>query len=547
MRITFRNQVATLKAHSNHFDPEGNAARLEALNQLARLTLPGGQDLVTYHDCLLFISAYPSDPQQALLAEKGLQRIALHLKSFGSVQPVSRTNTGMPFTPTVTRFTHDQVRWLMAHPHCQTTLDRFEDADLDLNDVLKLTLPSLERSETTAGLNNTDLLDVLRVPERQRLSFLLDELSRLDELPYIKDHLFDRLGVYVRVTPTHRSFSKAFNRLPGLEPYYQKEFLRQFDIRALLNQPVGSPQLMDTDQRQQIVRIIKNAMAITARETDPATYMDEPSLRLYHLERGISVAIYTMIPSRQLPLESYVGYTAFKNGFAVSYGGAWVFGPSANFGINIFETFRNGESAYVMAQLLRLYRQVFSINYFEVEPYQFGLDNPEGIASGAFWFYYKFGFRPLDKTLRALAQQEAEKIKSRKGYRSGPKVLTQLTGSSIGLSLGGHVSQRVPSIMLQVTRMIRKSYGSSRLLAEKMCRETFARDTGIKIPDDPGQLQVMTEVALWRAAMQINDPRKLDLMKAMISVKPGDLYAYQQLLHAYFSLKDTPSTSGHTQ
>ncbi|MBK9983286.1 MAG: hypothetical protein IPP15_12935 [Saprospiraceae bacterium] len=57
--------------------------------------------------------------------------------------------------------------------------------------------------------------------------------------------------------------------------------------------------------------------------------------------------------------------------------------------------FRNGESAFILAQLLRVYKHVFKLSYFEVEPYQFGLDNPEGIASGAFWFYYRFGFRPL--------------------------------------------------------------------------------------------------------------------------------------------------------
>ena len=140
--------------------------------------------------------------------------------------------------------------------------------------------------------------------------------------------------------------------------------------------------------------VVKNSMAITARETDPTTYMDAGSLKVYHLERGVSIATYSMIPSRQLPLESYIGYTAFKNGFPVAYGGFWVFGDRSNFGINIFESYRSGESGFVMIQLLRVFRQVFHIKTFEVEPYQFGLDNPEGIVSGAFWFYYRFGFRP---------------------------------------------------------------------------------------------------------------------------------------------------------
>ena len=119
-------------------------------------------------------------------------------------------------------------------------------------------------------------------------------------------------------------------------------------------------------------------MVLTGRETDTSTYMDENSFRLFELERGISVAIYGMTPERQLPLESYVGYTLFKNGFPAAYGGAWVFGERSLFGINVFEQFRGGESGFILCQLLRVYRQAFNVNYFEVEPYQFGLDNPEG-------------------------------------------------------------------------------------------------------------------------------------------------------------------------
>lgn len=536
MRITFRNQAALLREYVNRFDAISNTIRLEALLHLAELPLPTGKDLLTFHDSLLFVAAYPSDQRQAKLAEKALERIAATIQSKRTTPHLSWINSGLPFTPTVARFTHDQVRWLMAHPHCRTTLERFDDAALELNDVLKLTLPAVERSETTAGLANNDLMDVLKVPVRNRLSFLIDELSRLDPLPFIKDHLFDQIGVYVRALPLHRHFSKAFNRLPGIETYFQKEFLKSFDIRALLDQPVNPPQDLDMDEKQQVVRVIKNTMVLTARETDPTTYMDEDSLRLYHLGRGISVAIYTMIPSRQLPLESYVGYTAFKNGYAVSYGGSWVFGSGANFGINIFETFRNGESAYIMAQLLRVYRQVFSIGYFEVEPYQFGLDNPEGIASGAFWFYYKFGFRPLDKELRTLAHNEAGKIKSRKGYRTGPKTLIKLTGSNIGLTLDQKAPQRVPDITLQVTKMIQRSYNGQRQLAEMMCREKFARDTGMQIPVDPGQIQVWTEIALWKEALRVTNPPLLSLMAEMIQAKPTDLYTYQELLRSFYSL-----------
>lgn len=540
MRITFRNQVKALRQSLNQYDPLGMENQAQALVQLTKLPLTTGKDLVEYYEALLFMAAYPTDSTRLKRAENELARISRFLNSKTIRHPALHVNSGMPFTPMVTRFTHDQVRWLMAHPHCRITLEKFEEEALELNDVLRLTLPSLERAETTAGLNNTDLMDVLKVPVKGRLEFLVRELSRLDQLPYIKDHLWDSMGVSIRITPIDKTFSIAYNRLPGIVPYYQPSMLKRFDIRGLLDQPVGLPELLSQEGKQTIVRVIKNAMAITDRETDPGTYMDEQSLMVYHLDRGVSVAIYGMIPNRQLPLESYVGYTAFKNGFAVSYGGAWIFGERAQFGINVFETFRNGESAYIMAQLLRLYRQVFEINYFEVEPYQFGLDNPEGIASGAFWFYYRFGFRPLDRELRQLAEKEAGKIAARKGYRTSSKTLIELTGSNIRLKLGQITPPKVADVAVRVTSMIQKKYQGYRMIAEAACREQFIIRTGMALPQDQEEDNVLTEVALWAAAMQIEDQDALLLMRDMIRAKTKDVYAYQTLLLRFFKIISRP-------
>ena len=40
---------------------------------------------------------------------------------------------------------------------------------------------------------------------------------------------------------------------------------------------------------------------------------------------------------------------------------------------------------------------------FVVKPYQFGKGNPEGLKSGAFWFYYRLGFRPVRDDIREQA------------------------------------------------------------------------------------------------------------------------------------------------
>lgn len=496
------------------------------------MSLPVNRDLITYFEILLFIIAYPADSKQLFLAEKELMRISRYLKTNRKSQSKLFENSGMPFTSTVTRFSHDGVRWLLAHPHCNTDLNSFETPILQLNEVLRLTLTSVEKSETTAGLGNIALMNTLLVAEKNRLRFIIDELSRLDHLPYVKDHFYDRLELFVRVTPNDKLFSKAYNRLDFTSPFFNHELLKKFEIKDVLNKALPAYAEMSEGERE--ISVIKNSMAVTGRETDPTTFMEERSLRLYHLERGISVAIYSMIPSRQLPLESYIGFTSFKNGFPVAYGGAWVFGERANFGINIFESFRNGESAFIMAQLLRVYRHVFNLCYFEVEPYQFGLDNPEGIASGAFWFYYRLGFRSLDKILGQKANEEHEKILTKKGYRTSHKTLIRFTASSIGLKLSRSVPPAVVDITSRVTRMIQHMYNGDRILAETDCRTKFLLKTKIKATHGENQNQVLTEVALWAEAMNIKKTHQLDLLAQMITTKPDDVYAYQDLVISFF-------------
>jgi hypothetical protein len=187
-----------------------------------------------------------------------------------------------------------------------------------------------------------------------------------------------------------------------------------------------------------------------------------------------------------------------------------------------------------MAQLLRVYRHVFKINYFEVEPYQFGLDNPDGIASGAFWFYYRYGFRPLEPYLLQLAKKEAEKIASRKGYRTSSKTLIEFTGSNVGLKLGKTVSPKVADITSRVIHMIAKRFKGNRLTAETYCRQNFLTKTKWNASLSTEENEVLTEVSLWAEAKKVSKLEKLNLMVQMIHTKPKDVYAYQATLLSYF-------------
>ncbi|MBL7973461.1 MAG: hypothetical protein JNJ85_01020 [Candidatus Kapabacteria bacterium] len=535
MSAGFNARVSTLRKLSTQFNEASNTKLLHTLQTLASMPLPLSPVLERYCDTLQFVCAYPANVIHMFRAEQELQRITLFLKKNRTAIPQTLYNTGLPFTPFVTRYSHDCTTWLTTHPDCNVMLEEFRDAHYTLNDILKCTLPTVEQAETSAGLDNNELLHALRVPRKQRLEFLLNECSRLDTMPLVKDMLFDAMGMMIRITPTTERFSRAYNRIPVGAHFYHSEIYKRFDHVALLQTPLPQHIALTSAQQQHLTTVIKNTMALTSRETDPVTFLDEQSLRYYQLERGISVAIYGMTPQRQLPLEQYIGYTLFKNGLPAAYGGSWVFGGNAKFGINIFEPYRGGESGYVMCQLMRVYKHAFNIGTFEVEPYQYGQDNPDGIASGAFWFYYRFGFRPVDATLRTLAHSEFQKIKKDKTYRSPEKTLLRFTESAIVLKLHKHTTPNIATITAHITRMIQRTYNSNRQRAEQECVNSFMALTNIAYPHTTNEQRVLTEVALWRAALNITDTGKLQLLTRMVTTKPTDVYAYQQLLLELFT------------
>ena len=163
---------------------------------------------------------------------------------------------------------------------------------------------------------------------------------------------------------------------------------------------------------------MKISLALNFRETDPVTFADNDELEVFDMGRGLRIALVGMQKQKRLSLESYIGYMSFRNGVPVAYGGGWIWGQRCRIGISIYPEFRKGESAWLFVQVLRLYYQYFHARHFIVRANQFGKGNRDGLKSGAFWFYFKLGFRPVHDKQRQLAYEEWKKILADKGYRS---------------------------------------------------------------------------------------------------------------------------------
>lgn len=480
--MNFTNRLRALRAVQNHFDAQARETQRSHLDALSKTMLPTTAALADYHDTLLFLAAHPGDADLERRVEREFARLERHAKKHARNAKATAAweDRGMPWVPIVVRFSHDALRWLAAHPHVKLELESLEPGAADLNDLFALTLPALERAETTAGREAFELLEVLCVPRRDALAMLLREFARFDSQPLVKDFLFGLLDLYVRIVPTDRRFSKPYNRLPVTATWHQGDTVKRFDVGAVLATPLPAARTLDDRALDEAVRVLRNTMALTIRETDPASYIDTRSLRIHDLDRGLACATFGMTPDRQMPLESYVGFTLFKNGLPVAYGGSWVFGRRAAFGMNIFEPFRGGESGFMMAQVLRCYRQRFGATYFQVDAHQFGLDNPDGIASGAYWFYYRHGFRSIDPTIAAAVKREKARLDAKPGSRSSPKTLVAFTGSDVALDLepGAPIPPRPDDFAAKLTRWIAQRHGGNRPAAEADGVDRLARTLG---------------------------------------------------------------------
>ncbi|MCK6641898.1 MAG: hypothetical protein L6Q81_17615 [Bacteroidia bacterium] len=391
------------------------------------------ESLVGYHDALLFIAAYPSSESLYREACSRLDKFASLIRRFNSKHKNSfekLINSGIDGTEVQGAFTLPLLHQFVSLYPDSISLHSFGETSGDAGDILKpFVLP------TESDLCDTDL-SIEELAEklfgRKKQLHKLVELFSTERVPEtICENQFSKLNAFATLKLNSELRGRTTARLACNKPFAHKEFIRKADPVAFVNSALPAHVDLSISEKVALRRTAMCMLASLSRETDPITLSEDSDLEYFELERGVSVALFSTRASRRMPIDSYIGYMLFKNGIPLAYGGSWIFGNRALFGINIFEPFRGGESNLIILQLLRVYRQNFGIDSFSVEPYQYGKDNPEGIASGAYWFYYKLGFRSDDRQLRKLADVEMKHMKKNSEYRSSSKVLTNFTASNI--------------------------------------------------------------------------------------------------------------------
>ena len=143
--------------------------------------------------------------------------------------------------------------------------------------------------------------------------------------------------------------------------------------------------------------------------------------------RGVELFLVGIEPERRLPLRAAYGGFVVKNGVPIGYIEGLAFFERLEIGFNMYYTFREGESAWIYAQVLKLHRDALGVTSFSIDPYQLGYENAEAIDVGRFLVLPQARVPP-DRSRRAVAFSSARSGGSppTRAYRSSSATLRRL-------------------------------------------------------------------------------------------------------------------------
>jgi hypothetical protein len=455
--------------------------------------------LIRFHEILLFLCAYPQSRAVLTRAEKILASFPRRIEQFSRTRDAdlspfeAQEVSGIAGTSMTSTFSYFIARWLARRHRGEVAID-WEDYEetARLGASWPRFLPLLEEDALVeANVPYMDWLRAVTRDGRRDLPWLIECFERMDITEREKAEIYESLKLWVRWTPRSFKVTRTGMRLPVREVFYQKQpLLRRSDVS--LGRELSGPWLpirrLTRREGEEILERIRDTSTIRYRELHGFTFGDASRVVHARVGRGVEFFFNGVPPEHRLPLRAYHSAFIIRNGVPIGYAEGISLFERVEIGFNIYYTFRDGESAWLYAQVLRFYRQMLGVSAFSVDPYQIGYENEEGIESGAFWFYRKLGFRPVRNELMKLAMQEERKAAARPGHRTSPETLREL-------SVGHMLYEQAPSqpgewdrfhvrnLGLAVARRMARDFGGDAARIRSASATSVARALGIRTTD----------------------------------------------------------------
>jgi len=414
----------------------GGAADLKVsrLRRLARTELATPSQVLRLHEVLCFLRAYPDDARVLLLARRMLADFARRPDLLRHAD--SLADTGIAGTEIRYRFFWPTARWLAARwPH----LLRLDRGDADAATRLAPALPILASSAATEWLSGARLPPFEALARlRGRLqptdaACLVDMIERLPGDSFTREALADGIDATYVLEPGSDGPARGRAHFAAAPFAFQSAPPRRDrpDLRAALKVPPRAVRVLPARDGAALIELARCAMVTRARDLMAFEYATPHGVQLVDDGGGLAFTFGGVVAERRLLLPAIFGGLMLRNGVPIGYLQLDVLGSHAAVSFNMFETFRGSEAAFVFSRLLAATRHVFQATSFSIEPYQLGQGNDEAVESGAWWFYYKLGFRPRDSRSIRLARAERRRIRADSAHRSSERTLRALADSHL--------------------------------------------------------------------------------------------------------------------
>lgn len=534
---------------------DSDAKSLRALRQLSKSKFSDADSLIRFHETLLFLRAYPPSAKVLKQVEGILKTFARRVSKLRradvDLSPLDNPDvSGIAGTSVTSNFSYAIVRWLVAKFPAQISIDWdwFEEEER-FGATMPRFLPLLEEDAMVEA--HVPYRDWLRAAKGRanELVWLIEGFESLKIADKARAELYDSLKIHVRWRFGAR-VSRTSMKLPVRRTFFHDSPLiprRAISLAAELAAPSIPVERLSPALGEKILDMARETSAVRYRELHGFTFGDARRVLKANLGRGTEAFVVGVPTENRLPLRTYHAALIFKNGVPVGYFEGLSIFERMESGFNLYYTFREGETAWLYARILRLMRQLLSVNVFSIDPYQVGHENEEGIESGAFWFYRKLGFRPVRPELMKLTLSEERKMSADPRQRTSARTLRRLAGGhmlfeSPGASEGVWDRFQARNVGLAVQRRLAREFGGDAQKMRAHSVDVVERALGLRERDwSAGQRLALENLALVLAMIPMDgwSSGEKQLAARIIEAKAGGNEArYVQLMHGHSRWRD---------
>jgi hypothetical protein len=458
------------------YGPGRAAIKISLLSVLERAPLRTAEEILRLHEHLCFLRAYPDDgavlAQVVRMLERFSQRADLHRHR------ADVADTGICGTVIHYPFFWPTARWIAARWPTLFYIDwNNVENHQQLATAISLLVPFLESH--WLRIREPEPWDALKILCGSRTTDGVFFIRRVEMMPgndLTHEAFFDGLDTPFLLRPGRGTPSRTlacYGRSPIVFRKAPPERSRP-DLLVELARPPRSVRVVSAREGQRLIDLARGSMVTRERDLDNFAYGDARDVRVVDDGDGLQWAVIGTLPARRPILRATYGMLTLRNGVPIGYVGVDALFKCADLSYNTFQTFRGGEAAFVFGRTLAAIAWLFGSQSFTMEPYQLGHRNEEGIESGAWWFYYKLGFRPRNPAVDRLARRELSRMKTRPSHRSSKRTLQKLAADYLYFETAGTRAPfwpRVADLGAKTAQYLARLAAADRETAVQLCLE----------------------------------------------------------------------------